>query len=141
MPPNVFATTGTSVSVLFFDNSKEQKDVVLIDASQMGETYKDGTTQRTRLLPNEIDKIVNTFLNKEEEDKFSAIVTHDKIKEKGYSLSAGSYFDIVIKHNDITNDEFKTRVNGIKGKLKEMFAASKTCEEKILSQLDKMSIK
>ncbi len=140
MPPNVFATTGTSVSVLFFDNSKEQKDVVLIDASQMGETYKDGTTQRTRLLPNEIDKIVNTFLNKEEEDKFSAIVTHDKIKEKGYSLSAGSYFDIVIKHNDITNDEFKTRVNGIKGKLKEMFAASKTCEEKILSQLDKMSI-
>lgn len=141
MPPNVFATTGTSVSVLFFDNSKEQKDVVLIDASQMGETYKDGTTQRTRLLPNEIDKIVNTFLNKEEEDKFSAIVTHDKIREKGYSLSAGSYFDIVIKHNDITNDEFKTRVNGIKGKLKEMFAASKTCEEKILSQLDKMSIK
>lgn len=141
MPPNVFATTGTSVSVLFFDNSKEQKDVVLIDASQMGETYKDGTTQRTRLLPNEIDKIVNTFLNKEEEDKFSAIVTHDKIKEKGYSLSAGSYFDIVIKHVDITNDEFQARVNGFKTKLKEMFAASKTCEEKILSQLDKMSIK
>lgn len=140
MPPNVFATTGTSVSVLFFDNSKEQKDVVLIDASQMGETYKDGTTQRTRLLPNEIDKIVNTFLNKEEEDKFSAIVTHDKIKEKGYSLSAGSYFDIVIKHVDITNDEFQARVNGFKTKLKEMFAASKTSEEKILSQLDKMSI-
>ena len=140
MPPNVFATTGTSVSVLFFDNSKKQEDVVLIDASQMGETYKDGTTQRTRLLPNEIDKIVNTFLNKEEEDKFSAIVTHDKIKEKGYSLAAGSYFNIVIKHIDITNEEFKTRVNVIKGKLKDMFAASKTCEDKILSQIDKMSI-
>ena len=135
MPPNVFATTGTSVSVLFFDNSKEQKDVVLIDASQMGETYKDGTTQRTRLLPNEIDKIVNTFLNKEEEDKFSAIVTHDKIKEKGYSLSAGSYFDIVIKHIDITNDEFKKRVNDIKDNLKTLFAESKTWEEIIISQL------
>ena len=140
MPPNVFATTGTSVSVLFFDNSKKQEDVVLIDASQMGETYKDGTTQRTRLLPDEINKIVNTFLNKEEEDKFSVIVTHDKIKEKGYSLSAGSYFDIVIKHIDITNEEFKSKVNGIKGKLKDMFAASKTWEEKIFSQLDKMSI-
>ena len=140
MPPNVFATTGTSVSVLFFDNSKKQEDVVLIDASQLGETYKDGTTQRTRLLPDEINKIVNTFLNKEEEDKFSVIVTHEKIKEKGYSLSAGSYFDIVIKHIDITNDEFKNRVNGIKGKLKDMFAASKTWEEKIFSQLDKMSI-
>ena len=112
----------------------------MIDASQLGETYKDGTTQRTRLLPDEINKIVNTFLNKEEEDKFSVIVTHEKIKEKGYSLSAGSYFDIVIKHIDITNDEFKNRVNGIKGKLKDMFAASKTWEEKIFSQLDKMSI-
>ena len=140
MPPNVFATTGTSVSVLFFDKSKKQKDVVLIDASQMGETYKDGTTQRTRLLPDEIDKIVNTFLNKEEEDKFSAVVTHEKIKEKSYSLSAGSYFDIVIKHIDISNDEFKHRVNNIKDKLKDMFAASKTWEEKIFSQLDKMSI-
>ena len=140
MPPNVFATTGTSVSVLFFDKSQKQKDVVLIDASQMGETYKDGTTQRTRLLPDEIDKIVNTFLNKEKEDKFSAVITHDAIKEKGYSLSAGSYFDIVIKHIDITDEEFKRRVNGMKGKLKEMFAASKTWEEKIFSQLDKMSI-
>lgn len=140
MPPNVFATTGTSVSVLFFDNSKKQEDVVLIDASQLGETYKDGTTQRTRLLPDEINKIVNTFLNKEEEDNFSVIVTHDKIKEKGYSLSAGAYFDIVIKHVDITNDEFKNRVDVIKGKLKDMFAASKTWEEKIFSQLDKMSI-
>ena len=140
MPPNVFATTGTSVSVLFFDKSKKQKDVVLIDASQMGETYKDGTTQRTRLLPDEIDKIVNTFLDKKGEDKFSAIVTHEKIKEKGYSLAAGSYFDIVVKHVDITNDEFKYRVNGIKGKLKEMFAASKTWEEKIFSQLENMSI-
>lgn len=140
MPPNVFATTGTSVSVLFFDKSKKQKDVVLIDASQMGETYKDGTTQRTRLLPFEIDKIVNTFLNKEAEDKFSAVVNHDKIKEKSYSLSAGSYFDIVIKHIDITNEEFRNRVDGIKGKLKNMFAASKTWEDKIFSQLDKMSI-
>ena len=140
MPPNVFATTGTSVSVLFFDNSKKQKDVVLIDASQMGETYKDGTTQRTRLLPEEIDKIVNTFLNKEVEDKFSAVVTHEKIKEKSYSLSAGSYFDIVIKHIDITNEEFKQRVNDIKSNLKTMFAESKTWEEKIFSQLDKMSI-
>lgn len=140
MPPNVFATTGTSVSVLFFDNSMKQKDVVLIDASQMGETYKDGTTQRTRLLPEEIDKIVNTFLNKEVEDKFSAVVTHEKIKEKSYSLSAGSYFDIVIKHIDITNDEFKQRVNDIQSKLRIMFADSKTCEEQIFSQLDKMSI-
>lgn len=141
MPPNVFATTGTSVSVLFFDKSKTQKDIVLIDASQMGETYKDGTTQRTRLLPDEIDKIVNTFLGKRGEDKFSAVVTHEKIKEKGYSLAAGSYFDIVVKHVEITNDVFKDRVNVIKNKLETMFSDSKIWEEKIISQLDKLTIR
>ena len=67
-------------------------------------------------------------------------MNHDKIKEKSYSLSAGSYFDIIIKHIDITNEEFRNRADGIKGKLKDMFAASKTWEDKIFSQLDKMSI-
>lgn len=140
MPPNVFATTGTSVSVLFFDKSKNQKDVVLIDASQLGETYKDGTTQRTRLLPEEIDKIVNTFLNKTKEDKFSAVVNHEKIKEKGYSLSAGSYFDIVINHIDITDEEFQHSVKSIRKDLEKLFSDSKKWEREIFSQLDKMSI-
>ena len=36
MPSNVFANTGTNVSVLFFDNSKSADKVVLIDASKMG---------------------------------------------------------------------------------------------------------
>ena len=140
MPPNVFATTGTSVSVLFFDKSKNQKDVVLIDASQLGETYKDGTTQRTRLLPEEIDKIVNTFLNKTKEDKFSAVVNHENIKDKGYSLSAGSYFDIVINHIDITDEEFQHSVKSIRKDLEKLFSDSKKWEREIFSQLDKMSI-
>lgn len=140
MPPNVFATTGTSVSVLFFDKSQQQKDVVLIDASQLGETYKDGTTQRTRLLNNEIEKIVNTFQNKIEENNFSAVVSHQDIIDKGYSLSAGSYFDIVVEHVDITNEEFKENVNEIKDKLQKMFSESKAWEDKIFAQLDKMEI-
>ena len=140
MPPNVFATTGTSVSVLFFDKSQQQKDVVLIDASQLGETYKDGTTQRTRLLNNEIEKIVSTFQNKTEENNFSAVVSHQDIIDKDYSLSAGSYFDIVIEHVDITNEEFKENVNEIKSRLQKMFSESKAWEEKIFAQLDKMEI-
>lgn len=140
MPPNVFATTGTSVSVLFFDKSRKQEKVVLIDASQLGETYKDGTTQRTRLLDDEIDRIVTTFLDKKEDDKFSAVVTHQEIKDKGYSLSAGSYFDIVIEHVDITNEEFKQKIKDVKDNLKNMFSEGKKWEEKIFSQLDKMSI-
>ena len=41
MPSNVFANTGTNVSVLFFDKSTTADNVILIDASKLGEEYKD----------------------------------------------------------------------------------------------------
>ena len=42
MPSNVFANTGTNVSVVFFDNSKQSENVILIDASKLGEEYQEG---------------------------------------------------------------------------------------------------
>ena len=96
MPSNVFATTGTNVSVLFFDKSASSDKVILIDASKLGEEYKEGNNQKRRLRDFEVDKIVEVFQNKESVDDFSVAVTYDEIKEKGYSLSAGQYFDIKI---------------------------------------------
>jgi Type I restriction-modification system methyltransferase subunit len=53
MPSNVFANTGTNVSVLFFDKSpkKDSDKVILIDASKLGEEYKEGNNQKRRLRP------------------------------------------------------------------------------------------
>jgi len=110
MPPNVFANTPISVSVLFFDNSRKADKVVLIDASKLGEKYRDGNNQRTRLRDFEINKIIDTFLDQKAEDNFSVVVTHDDIKAKGYDLSAGYYFDVKIEHVDISAAEFKRRV-------------------------------
>lgn len=135
MPSNVFATTGTNVSVLFFDKSATADKVILIDASKMGEEYKDGNNQKKRLLPEEIDKIVDTFREKRAEDGFSVAVTYDEIKEKGYSLSAGQYFDIKIEYVDITEEEFKQRMADYESKLTEMFAESHRLEGEILAQL------
>ena len=96
MPSNVFANTGTNVSVLFFDNSRKAEKVVLIDASKMGEEYKDGNNQKRRLRDFEIEQIVSTFQNKEAVDDFSVAVTYDEIKAKKYSLAVGQYFDVKI---------------------------------------------
>ena len=50
MPSNIFATTGTNVSIIFID--KENKgDVVLIDASNLGKKVKDGKNQKTLIIP------------------------------------------------------------------------------------------
>ena len=137
MPSNIFATTGTNVSILFID--KENKDnVVLIDASKLGKTVKEGKNQKTLLSENEEDKIIDTFNKKEVIDDFSAVVTYDEIKQKNYSFSAGQYFDVKIEYEDITVDEFENRVKCFNKNLQEMFSNSKIMEDDIVKQLKKL---
>ncbi len=137
MPSNVFANTGTNVSVLFFDASKSADKVVLIDASKLGEEYKGSNgLKKVRLRDEEIEKIITTFQNKEAVDDFSVAVSYDEIKEKGYSLSAGQYFDIKIDYVDITEEVFNKRMDGYKTTLKAQFEESHRLEKEILKQLD-----
>lgn len=138
MPSNVFANTGTNVSVLFFDNSKSTDKVVLIDASKLGEEYKDGNNQKRRLRDFEIDKIVDTFLNKEVVEDFSVAVTYDEIKEKKYSLAAGQYFDVKIEYVELSQDEFNARMNAYATKLKEYFDEGNKLQTEIMEQLKKV---
>lgn len=136
MPSNVFANTGTNVSVLFFDNSRQNDKVILIDASKMGEDYQENGLKKHRITPEEINTIVSTFRNKEEKDEFSVAVTYEAIKEKGYSLSAGQYFDVKIEYVDITEEEFNANLAAHKASLKEKFEESRKLEEEIMKQLD-----
>ena len=137
MPSNVFANTGTNVSVLFFDKSATTDKVILVDASKLGEEYKDANgLKKVRLSDDEIEKIVTTFQNKEAVDDFSVAVTYDEIKEKSYSLSAGQYFDIKIDYVDITEEEFNQRMTDYKTELTQQFAESHRLEEEIMKQLD-----
>lgn len=138
MPSNVFATTGTNVSVLFFDNSRTTDRVVLIDASKMGEEYKDGNNQKRRLREFEIDKIVETFLNKEAVDDFSVAVTYEEIKAKKYSLSAGQYFDVKIEYVELSQDEFQERMLAYAAQLQQYFDESSKLQTEIMEQLKKV---
>lgn len=136
MPSNVFANTGTNVSVLFFNASKLDDDVVLIDASGMGEEYQEGNNKKRRLRAEEIDKIVHTFRNREKVDDFSVVVSHEDIKNKKYSLAAGQYFDVKIEYVELTQNEFKAKMDEYKTALSALFAESARTKQAILDQLD-----
>lgn len=138
MPSNVFATTGTNVSVLFFDNSRKTEKVVLIDASKMGEEYKDGNNQKRRLRDFEIEQIVTTFQNKEVVDDFSVAVTYDEIKAKKYSLAAGQYFDVKIDYVELTQDEFNAKMAEYSANLQELFSQGNALQTEIMEQLKKV---
>ena len=115
--------------------------MILIDASKLGEEYKDANgLKKVRLNDEEIEKIITTFNNKESVDDFYVAVTNEEIKEKErvINLSAGQYFDIKIEYIDITEEEFKSRMKMYKQTLTEQFAESRLLEEEIMKQLDSL---
>lgn len=130
MPSNIFATTGTNVSILFIDASNKEK-VVLIDASNLGEKVKDGKNQKTVLTEEEEQRICEVFNNKWTEDDFSVVVSYDEIAAKNYSFSAGQYFDVKIEYSDITPEQFAAKMKGFTDNLESLFSQSRELEAEI----------
>lgn len=134
MPSNIFANTGTNVSILFIDKAN-QGDVVLIDASNFGETIKDGKNQKTVLTAEEEQQIIDVFNAKEAVEDFSVAVSYDEIEAKNYSLSAGQYFDVKIEFVDITPEQFSEKMKGFTSSLDNLFSESRELETEIKKQL------
>lgn len=139
-PSNVFGTTGTNVSVVFLDKAKADDKIILIDASKLGEDYTDEDKgKKHRLLPADIELIVDTFRNRKVVDDFSVLVSKEEVQAKGNSLSAGQYFDIKIEYVDITEEEFNSRMATYKADLQKMFAESKELESEIMKNLESLN--
>lgn len=135
MPSNIFATTGTNVSILFLDKSNTRGNIVLMDASRLGETVKDGKNQRTVLRPSEEEQIIRTFNDHLAVEDFSVVVSYEQIAEKNYSFSAGQYFDVKIEYVDITPAEFEAKMNEFRSNLDKLFAESRELEGEIVKLL------
>jgi type I restriction enzyme M protein len=140
MPSNIFATTGTNVSILFLDKANTKGDIVLMDASKLGETVKDGKNQKTVMRREEEDLIINTFNEHKAVEDFSVVLSYEQIAEKNYSFSAGQYFDVKIEYTDITQQEFDTKMKIYQGNLDILFSESNDLEKKIQYQLNKLKL-
>lgn len=139
MPSNIFANTGTNVSIVFLDRSRRHERALLMDASKLGEKRKaDGKNQRTFLSAEEIDRIVGTFNADEEVDDFSVLATTDEIAGKKYSFSAGQYFEVKIDYVDLTPEEFDAKLAEHMGALHDLFSEGDRLQGEIEAQLQKL---
>lgn len=138
MPSNIFANTGTNVSVLFIDKNKTSDDVILIDASNLGTKVKDGKNQRTVLSQEEIELIENSFIMKQEKNSFSKKVSKNEIINKMYSWSAGQYFDVAISKIEVTKEEFYAEIKAINNELEKLEEESILLSKRIKESLDKL---
>lgn len=134
MPSNIFATTGTNVSILFLDAANKEQ-IVLIDASNLGTKVKDGKNQKTLLSAEEENRIIQTFNTKQAVEDFSVVVSYEEIAEKNYSFSAGQYFDVKVEHVAMTPKQFEKELTARKERIKGLFGESSRLEKQIEKQL------
>ncbi len=90
LPANIFYGTSIPTCILVFKKCKEHPDDVLfIDASE----HFDKVATQNVLRPEHIDKIIATYRNRSEEDKYSYVATLEEISENDYNLNIPRYVD------------------------------------------------
>ena len=102
IPANVFYGTSIPTCILIFKKCREEgQDVLFIDASKGFEKVKN----QNKLRPEDIEKIVNTYANREEIEKYSHKATIDEINENDFNLNIPRYVDTFEEEEPIDLDE------------------------------------
>lgn len=138
MPSNIFANTGTNVSVIFIDKTRAEDHCILVDAAKLGTTIKDGKNQRTILDKSEEQRIIDTINSETVVNNFSIVVNYDEIRNKNLSFAAGQYFPIIIKYNEMPTSEFNKKIETYKNELETLSEQNKALESDIINSLSKV---
>ena len=102
LPANLFYGTSIPTSILVFKKCREEdQDVLFIDASKGFEKVKN----QNKLREEDIEKIVNTYANREEIEKYSHKATIEEIKENDFNLNIPRYVDTFEEEEPIDLDE------------------------------------
>lgn len=92
LPANLFFSTGIPVCILVLKKCKKPDDILFINASDE-ENFDKGKRQN-RLLPKHINKIVDTYQFRNEEDRYSRRVSMEEIEKNDYNLNISRYVSI-----------------------------------------------
>src|SRR5690606_18987541 len=87
LPSNLFFSTGIPVCILVLKKCKKEDDVLFINAS---EHFEKGKRQNI-LLPEHLEKIVNTYQYRQEEERYARRVSMEEIEKNNYNLNISRY--------------------------------------------------
>ncbi|MDY0296949.1 MAG: type I restriction-modification system subunit M [Acidobacteriota bacterium] len=126
LPSNMFPTTGIPVAILVFDrgrektlvkNQKEQRtDVMFIDASR---EFVSGKKQNT-LSEAHIDKIMRTYKERKDVDKYAHVADFKEIKENDFNLNIPRYVDTFEEEEEIDIDAVQLEIDALEKELAEV---------------------
>jgi type I restriction enzyme M protein len=108
LPANLFFSTGIPVCILILKKCKKPDDILFINASGEG-NYQKGKRQNT-LLPEHIDKIVDTYMHRKQEDRYSRPVSMGEIEKNDYNLNISRYVSTSLDEEEIDLLEVNKRL-------------------------------
>src|SRR5690554_6292456 len=106
LPSNLFFSTGIPVCILVLKKCKKPDDVLFINAA---ENFEKGKRQN-QLLPEHIDKIVETYQHRREQERYSRRISMEEIEKNDYNLNISRYvstaqteeeIDLAAVHTDL----------------------------------------
>ena len=116
LPANIFYGTSIPTCILVFKKCRENpEDVLFIDASQHFEKAK----QQNYLRDADVDKIVDTYRNRMEEEKYSKRATLTDIAANDYNLNIPRYVDTFEAEDSIDINLLTVQIKELQVKAKE----------------------
>jgi len=115
LPANLFFSTGIPVCILVLKKCKKPDDVLFINASEL---YEKGKRQNT-LRPEDIDKIVETYQYRKEEDRYARRVSMEEIEKNDYNLNISRYVSTVEAEKDVDLADVHEQLNAIQKRIEE----------------------
>jgi type I restriction enzyme M protein len=115
LPANLFFSTGIPVCILVLKKCKKYDDVLFINASEYFEKGK----RQNRLLPEHIDKIVDTYKYRTEEDRYSRCVSMEEIESNDYNLNISRYVSTSVSEETIDLKAVNETLIAIENKARE----------------------
>ncbi len=120
LPGNLFPTTNIPVAILVFDRSREKggtkedcKNVLFVDASR---EFVSGKKQNT-LSDEHIEKIMRTYRERKEVEKYAHVAEFDEIKENDFNLNIPRYVDTFEEEEPIDIDEVQKEIDALEKEL------------------------
>jgi type I restriction enzyme M protein len=127
LPANLFYSTGIPVCILVLKKCKKSDDVLFINASEHFEKGK----RQNRLLPEHINKIIDTYQFRKEEDRYSRCVAMEEIETNDYNLNISRYVSTAISEEEID----LTMVNSTLLEIEQKIAESTKKHNEFLKEL------
>lgn len=116
LPANIFFNTSIPTCILILKKNRTNKDVLFIDASQEFEKEK----TQNYLTEEHITKIVQTYKDRQDIEKYAHVASFEEIEENDYNLNIPRYVDTFEEEEPVDLEEVSKELTQINQEIQEI---------------------